>query len=312
LDKHENDKKYVMRRTVMRAPPFPHTEVRSRRPPDADPGTLADDLLNWLAWEFVGPEEWYWIFRGVRKQSYPLESTLDRTIGSRGKGEYVERQIAEDYLISRFKKAAHHFIEASMVPDNTLEWLALMQHYGAPTRLLDFTRSSYVACFFALEKRSDTAPSAIWAIDADWLVANSSDRISNDLPGYKENSLLDSEFMAKNFDEIFKKHHTSLVLPITPIRLNRRLLVQQGLFLCPGIAEGGIEKNLLSYNDGTQDMHDHVLKIIIEKRIRTAVLFELSLMNISGASLFQDLEGYASSLGLELEYRSTDEMKRSR
>ena len=36
--------------------------------------------------------------------------------------------------------------------DNRLEWLALMQHYGAPTRLLDFTRSPYVACFFALEE----------------------------------------------------------------------------------------------------------------------------------------------------------------
>lgn len=64
----------------------------------------------------------------------------------------IDKQVAEEYLLSQFKNAAHHFAEASTMPANTLEWLALMQHYGAPTRLLDFTRSPYVACFFALEK----------------------------------------------------------------------------------------------------------------------------------------------------------------
>src|SRR5438093_2893211 len=34
----------------------------------------------------------------------------------------------------------------------TLEWLALMQHYGAPTRLLDFTYSFWIALFFAFEE----------------------------------------------------------------------------------------------------------------------------------------------------------------
>jgi hypothetical protein len=118
--------------------------------------------------------------------------------------------------------------------------------------------------------------------------------------------------MAKNFDKIFVNYQKSLVLPIVPPRSNPRLLVQQGLFLCPSIAEGGIEKNLASYNNDTQDMNKHVFKIIIAKQIRIAVLSELRLMNISRASLFPDLQGYASSLAHELEYRSSDEIERSR
>lgn len=304
--------------------PFPHTEVRTLRP-DADPYDLADDLLNWLAWNYVEPSKWCWIFRGVRNQSYPLKSSLDRRIDSREKYgtahscSPVDRQTAEAYLLSHFKKAAHHFIEASMVPDNTLEWLALMQHYGAPTRLLDFTRSCYVACFFALEEittgEKSTVPndSAIWAVHTDWLLENSFRRISHDFPGYTQDSLLDSQFMAENFDKLFVvNQQTPLVMPIVPPRSNPRLLVQQGLFLCPSIVEGGIEKNLISYNDDTQNMDKHVFKIMIKGNIRTQVLSELWLMNINRASLFPELQGYASSLGHELEYRSDDEIRRLR
>ena len=57
-------------------------------------------------------------------------------------------------------------------------------------------------------------------------------------------------------------------------------------------------------------MDAHVFKIVVDVRIRTELLSELRLMNISRATLFPDLEGYASSLGHELEYRSSDEIGR--
>ncbi|MGA8573489.1 MAG: FRG domain-containing protein [Desulfobaccales bacterium] len=298
--------------------PFPHTEVETTRP-DVDVDKLSDDLLNWLAWEFVEPEKWGWIFRGHRKHYYSLKSSLHRKLESREKCgtahscSKIDHQTAENYLLSQFRKAAHHYIEASMVPDKNddrLEWLALMQHYGAPTRLLDFTHSSYIACFFALEEAEREEKAAIWAIDTSWLVEKSFPRLKGDFPIRSEDDLMDSNFMAKHFDEIFVSQK-SLLLPIVPPRSNPRLLVQQGIFLCPGIGEDGIEKSLASYKNDTNDMNEHVLKIIIEKRIRTEVLFELRLMNISRASLFPDLQGYASSLAHELEYKSSDEIKRS-
>src|ERR1700739_1556162 len=46
-----------------------------------------------------------------------------------------------------------------------LEWMALMRHHGAPTRLLDWTRSPYVAAFFAIAEAREDEESAIWAID---------------------------------------------------------------------------------------------------------------------------------------------------
>lgn len=43
--------------------------------------------------------------------------------------------------------------EKNLIPQNNeyLEWLSIMQHYGAPTRLLDFSYSMYVALFMAMD-----------------------------------------------------------------------------------------------------------------------------------------------------------------
>jgi hypothetical protein len=46
-----------------------------------------------------------------------------------------------------------------------------MQHHGAPTRLLDFTYSIYVAAYFALE--SADADAAVWAVNAPWALRTS-------------------------------------------------------------------------------------------------------------------------------------------
>ena len=101
-----------------------------------------------------------------------------------------------------------------------------------------------------------------------------------------------------------------LVLPIVPPRSNPRLLAQQGLFLCPSKVKAGFERNLASYSD--YNMAEHVFKIIVEGRIRTELLSELRLMNISQATLFPELQGYAKSLAHELEYGSSDQIKRVR
>jgi len=41
-----------------------------------------------------------------------------------------------------------------------------MQHHGAPTRLLDFSYSIYVAAYSAME--SADGDSALWAVDGLW------------------------------------------------------------------------------------------------------------------------------------------------
>jgi hypothetical protein len=218
--------------------------------------------------------------------------------------------VAEEHLLLQIKRAAHHFIEPAETPESTLEWLALMQHYGAPTRLLDFTWSPYVACYFALEKQFDqggsnrTEPAALWAIQSKWLVTQGIKTIQGSIGGYEaicDYQLLDPPYSVEHFDVVLVNHAIPLVLPVEPAKMNERLLVQQGLFLCPGNVELSFAENLQAYAEQTPDLKPYVIKLLLSPGIRYEALFELHAMNINRASLFKGLDGFAQSLGHKLE-----------
>ena len=99
------------------------------------------------------------MFRGQSEASWGLRCNLDR---KRGTTDPVH---AETEVRETFQQRAHLFLPTSREPEKTLEWLALIQHHGGPTRLLDFTRSPFVAAFFALEEESHAQACAVWGLD---------------------------------------------------------------------------------------------------------------------------------------------------
>src|SRR5579884_2606184 len=102
-----------------------------------------------------------WAFRGIGDANWSLATSLERLQVS----PVIE---AERYLLTTFQRRAHHHVRDCPPLDDYVEWLALMQHHGTPTRLLDCTRSPYVALLFALERPPDAnGQAAIWAVDID-------------------------------------------------------------------------------------------------------------------------------------------------
>ena len=91
-----------------------------------------------------------WIFRGQRSAEWSLECTLWRESKNLSVPR-PSRLTRENELLETFKAGAHLFLPR--IPDQreTLEWWSLMQHHGAPTRLLDWTYSPYIAAFFGIE-----------------------------------------------------------------------------------------------------------------------------------------------------------------
>ena len=104
------------------------------------------------------------------------------------------------------------------LPDkkDKLEWIALMQHYGTPTRFLDITFSPYVAAFFALEVGQDDC--CVFALK------------------HKHFTEIDSEhFKDKNYRDLLfedQRGEKSFFIPYEPVMKNERIVSQQGAFSC--------------------------------------------------------------------------------
>lgn len=80
------------------------------------------------------------------------------------------------------------------------------------------------------------------------------------------------------------------------LRLNTRLVIQQGIFLCPGDISRSFEKNLKNLEGWNHK--DNVLKVYFDfsKGERISALETLRRMNITQASLFPGLDGYSRSM----------------
>lgn len=90
----------------------------------------------------------YTVFRGVSDVAHELIPKIGRP-GTKVKGKMHK---VEADMLSMFQDRSVPYL--TFTPRNDWEWVALMQHHGAPTRLLDWSRNPLVAAYFAVEKDS--------------------------------------------------------------------------------------------------------------------------------------------------------------
>ena len=270
-------------------------------------GDLPYEVTRVKSWEaFLGlitdsPHR-NWAFRGQRDASLPLFSALSRylltyKIAPRAWPDQEER------ILRIFKRKAVHFLDHVPARDDDFQWLALMQDHGAPTRLLDFTWSPYVAAFFALHNATDEA--AIWAV--------------NPFEISKVRQLgSDQSIDLRNMDPEPPGNYRSYYLPGKipfvwmgePYAMNRRLIAQSGTFVLPGVLDQPIERILQQYPNPKETLIKFLLPV---EKIRDKGMRELYRMNITQATLFPDLDGLARSLAYELEFHwAYDPRKASR
>lgn len=251
-----------------------------------------------------------WIFRGDRKYGHKaasIKSSLERFF----ERERIEPRIRNDVeaeLIREFKRAYHQY--AYHLPDSNsiVEWLSLMQHHGAPTRLVDFTYSFYVAAYFALEdalkEQEEDGEYIVWAINSNWALETSlmaltkkHSRISKTLDILAKPAT-ESRKLTKAQEIFFTEPYVKFALPQNPFRLNERLRIQKGVFVLQGDLRYAFMDNLEALTGKSKPIH--VIQITLDKRRRREMLKELHHMNITRTSLFPGLDGYTKSLGVYL------------
>ncbi len=180
-------------------------------------------------------------------------------------------------------------------PSSAWERLALAQHYGLATRLLDWSESPLVALFFAVEAASEQQ-GAVYAFLRPRSIVNPDKHIFTDITSstwskFSSDEPLDPHKMAVSSSDI---------AIYKPRPLDRRMLNQRAVFtyhakpLAPIISsmERGAQLNSSEFSRFGTDLMEFIIDGAQKKRIRN----ELSMLGIDKETLFPDLDGLSSHI----------------
>jgi FRG domain len=249
-------------------------------------------------------------FRGHREASWKLDTTLDRALQKTitvETGDTVHTSFTklnpesnEKGVLLEFQRGTHNHHSASLALEHVVDWLALMQHYGAPTRLLDWTLSPYVALYFAMQEDSE-GEAALWAIDLKWLEERSDEVLRRHHEDWPDCSDFNAQRQYIN-RILFGDDNPYIIVSASPMQLNERMLAQQGRLLCNLRHDVGFSSVLLGMLLLPSIVERQVVsKVVLKKDQRITFLDELRRMNIHRASLFPGLDEFGRLLGVNLD-----------
>jgi hypothetical protein len=161
-----------------------------------------------------------------------------------------------------------------------------MQHHGAPTRLLDWSTSPYVAAYFAVNQQSSDENGALWCFCSTTLRDRFRKQYGKLPPPFEDEDA--PEFYNKKLDKL---RETDAVLPLSfNFASSERVVAQQGKFTMSFAPLR--DHNSLIERPGGQ----FVKKIVIASKSKREFLLRLRDINITAASLFPGVDGLGRSV----------------
>lgn len=227
-----------------------------------------------------------YVFRGQKHYTWQLEPTLDRLVDGA-----VTKDIAEKQL-HNFRLSTRGRINDKAILSSDSELWALGQHHGLATPLLDWSRSPYVALFFAFEGTDDPT----------WI------ENSGESSNYSRTIFVLNKSFIQALAGAGRSEDGSILKIVEPsIDDHGRLVNQAGLFTFAPYGEtleSELERHLIEFGVDTnkdEELSEYICRIHIpnDASTRNSCLKKLHKMNIHHASLFPDLigaSGYCNDL----------------
>ena len=258
-----------------------------------------------------------WIFRGQSKFDRALKSTLERE-AERTELSLDRVPTVEEQLVTEFQRKVHHYLSNIPHIGDHAEWFSLMRHYGAPSRLLDWTYSPFIAAFFAVRgatfrQNKKTVDCAVWALDSykytglqqlkrlgeEEVVEHF--HISELRQGFEPKYTKRAQAACLQF--MLEKPRRDLMI-VNPFHASDRGTIQQGVHLMPCDVTVPFEENLAAYPKADDNLTK--VKIVLDKKSRNEFLLHFHLVNLNEASLFPGLQGFAESLRTRMRPLATE------
>lgn len=254
------------------------------------------------------------IFRGMSDISWCLLPGIFREYAENQKSSAVvgssysgKIYSAHEYeILSHFRKEASGLL-THISPKDDFTWLQYAQHYGVPTRLLDFTANPLVAMYFCCQSESETN-GVIWIINTvafeRW---STHERICRDMgPDYTREAIINSIMreMRGEFDwgDVNGEPRQKKYRPIMfiPPYIDQRMSAQSSRFLLWGNNQSALENMIDADNEmqfcpgvtlNITDDQRFLAKLIIPYKCKHHIMKELDLLNINEKSIFPGLDG---------------------
>ncbi len=235
------------------------------------------DLLRWETTSPIGRcTPW---FRGEAGDSDELKPRL------------FQQNLNENLLLQTFRRQAGGLVQNPPARENTDQWLFLAQHYGVPTRLLDWTEGALLATYFAVN-RSQPNP-RLFMLNPHAL----NELASGESLDGRNFSLSWFRGGSQNIRLAWEEGNSTVGYEL-PIALpatfhDYRMLSQRSCFTVHGRMKLGLKESLLGKTDRIQDI---LIEYHIDEEHSSSITRELRWLGITQTTIFPDLD----NLGKEL------------
>jgi hypothetical protein len=261
-------------------------------------------ISSWI--EFTGivdslasaePNVARYVFRGHENADWKLTPTLHRTLPDLMFDSALNSEMFAYYT---FHNNVLRFLRSEDIPPHLpmqplMEWWAMMQHYNTPTRLLDWTRSPYVAAYFAACSNWDV-DGAVYVLSRSPLIPKF-DLTTKSVLAQKPTSLdYNKLLLSKDADKNIRLYF--------PQRQTERFASQQGAFIYSDNICTNIHQVTMELCDNYQKEHPDkvgLLKLLLPAEEKRKFMIKLRVLNINAQTLFPGVDGLGRQIAEALK-----------
>ena len=227
-----------------------------------------------------------YVFRGQSDASWELEPSLLREFKKKNLTS-EQALLIEKNALEEFQSQAHLHISPNelLSTTDTVSWWTLMQHHGAPTRLLEWSQSIFAAAYFAVTD-SPEEDGAVWLVHVNSVIEKMRGIYQHYSMPTTEAEIQTKFLGAESPAElhIFRRK-----------RKSERMVAQQGLFsICRNINSS--HSDALSEVFPSRESEEVYRKLIIPYSQKNEYLTRLRSMNVTASSLYPGLDGVGKSI----------------
>jgi hypothetical protein len=208
---------------------------------------------------------------------------------------HYEREMFRD-----FKLRSSAFL--TRIPSLDIEWLFIMQHYGMPTRLLDWTESHLHALYFAVVNARDSNDACVWILDPWSLNQYTIGMITIPSSSVK---LFNDYVLPLDSNPLVRWVKGPLPIAVRPLQNTPRIVAQKGTFTIFGRDKQSLDE--LATKTKRNNAKIRLKRLLVNGSDKHKILKQLILSGVTQSVLFPDLDG----LSKEISFRYSEEYFRS-